>query len=133
MNILLFADDIIILGRTTDELEQLRGILVGWVEDFQMTVSAAKTNVILPDKDYVCQLQDRLSKELEIIGHVSLYKYLGIHQFSTNRKTASYKGETMVSKANMYTDVNLWITRDGINQIIASSTLWINVALPAIS
>ena len=66
-----------------------------------MTVSAAKTNVISPDKDYVCQLQDRLCKESEIIGHVSLYMYLGIHQFSTNRKTASYKGETMVSKANM--------------------------------
>ena len=101
VNILLFADDIIILGRTTDEIEQLRGILVGWCEFFQMTVSAAKTNVISPHKDYVCQLQDRLCKESEIIGHVSLYMYLGIHQFSTNRKTASYKGETMVSKANM--------------------------------
>ena len=132
VNILLFADDIIILGRTTGELEQLRGILEGWCEDFRMTVSAAKTNVISPDKDYVCQLNDRITKESEIIGHVSSYKYLGIHQFSTNRKTASYKGETMISKANMYKDVILRTTRDGIDQIMALSTLWINVALPAI-
>ena len=54
VNILLFADDIIILGRTTEELDQLRGILEGWCEDFRMTISAAKTNVISPDKDYVC-------------------------------------------------------------------------------
>ena len=132
VNILLFADDIIILGRTTGELEQLRGILERWCEDFRMTVSAAKTNVITPDKDYVCQLNDRITKESEIIGHVSSYKYLGIHQFSTNRKTASYKGETMISKANMYKDVILRTTRDGIDQIMALSTLWINVALPAI-
>ena len=107
VNILLFADDIIILGRTTDELEQLRGILEGWCEDFRMAVSAAKTNVISPDKDYVCQLNDRSTKESEIIGHVSSYKYLGIHQFSTHRKTASYKGETMISKANTYKDVKM--------------------------
>ena len=132
VNILLFADDIIILGRTTDELEQLRGILEGWCEDFRMRVSAAKTNIISPDKDYVCQLQDRIRKDAEIIGRVSSYKYPGIHQFSTHRKTASYKGETMISKANMYKDVILRTTRDVIDRIMALSTLWINVALPAI-
>ena len=132
VNILLFADDIIILGRTTDELEQLRGILEGWCEDFRMRVSAAKTNIISPDKDYVCQLQDRIRKDAEVIGRVSSYKYPGIHQFSTHRKTASYKGETMISKANMYKDVILRTTRDVIDRIMALSTLWINVALPAI-
>ena len=35
----------------------------------------------------------------------------------------------MISKANMYKDVT---TRDGINRTMALSTLWINVALPAI-
>ena len=97
-----------------------------------MTISAAKTNVISPDKDYVCQLHDRISKESEIIGHVSSYKYLGIHQYSTHHKTASYKGDTMISKANMYKDVILRTTRDRINRIMALSTLWINEALPAI-
>ena len=38
VNILLLADDIIILGRTTDELEQLRGILEGWCEYFWMSL-----------------------------------------------------------------------------------------------
>ena len=54
VNILLFADDIIVLGRTTAELDHLRAILEGWCEDFKMKVSAAKTNMISPDKDYVC-------------------------------------------------------------------------------
>ena len=38
----------------------------------------------------------------------------------------------MISKANMYKDVILRTTRDGINRTMALSTLWINVALPAI-
>ena len=88
VNIFLFGDDIIILGRTTVELHQLRAILEGWCEDFRMKVSAAKTNVISPVKGYVCQLQDRISHESDIIEHVSSYKYLGVQQFSSPPKTA---------------------------------------------
>ena len=55
VNILLFAYDIIILGRTPDELERLREILEVWCKDFRIKVSAAKTNFISPDKEYTCQ------------------------------------------------------------------------------
>ena len=67
VNILLFADDIIILGRTPDELERLRGILEVWCKDFRMKVSAAKTNLISPDKEYTCQLHDRITQESDVI------------------------------------------------------------------
>ena len=114
MNNLLFGDDIIILGRTTVELDQLRAILEGWCEDFRMKVSAAKTNVISPDKGYVyvCQLQDRISHESDIIEHVSSYKYLGVQQVSSPPKTALYKGETMISWASLYKDVILHSTTE---------------------
>ena len=118
--------------RTTAELDHLRAILEGWCEDFKMKVSAAKTNVISPDKDYVCQLQDRLSQESDIIKHVSSYKYLGVNQFSSPPKTAPAKGETMISRAGLYKDVILRSTKDGIDRILASSTMWNNVALPSI-
>ena len=63
VNILLFADDIIILGRYTEEIERLKGILEVWCRDFRMKVSAPKTNVITPDKEYICQLHDRITNK----------------------------------------------------------------------
>ena len=132
VNILLFADDIIILGRTPDELERLRGILEVWCKDFRMKVSAAKTNLISPDKEYTCQLHDRITQESDVIERVTSYKYLGVHQFITPARTSSAKGLTMVSRANSYKDVILRTNKNEVDKISSSSALWCNVALPAI-
>ena len=47
-------------------------------------------------------------------------------------KTTSYKGETMISRAGLYKDVILCTNGDRIDKVLALSTLWNNVALPAI-
>ena len=130
VNILLFADDIIILGRTPDELERLREILEVWCKDFRMKVSAAKTNFISPDKEYTCQLHDHITQESNIIECVNSYKYLGVHRFITPARTSSVKGLTMVSRANSYKYVILRTNKVG--KISSLSALWCNVALPAI-
>ena len=46
VNILLFADDIIILAESPDDLLAMKSILEQGCKDFRMKISAAKTSVI---------------------------------------------------------------------------------------
>ena len=51
VNILLFADDIILISNS---LEMLKGILETWCINFRMKIS--KTNVITSLEDLVCSI-----------------------------------------------------------------------------
>ena len=80
VNILLFADDIILISNSPETLELLKGILETWCINFRMKISISKTNVITSLEDLVCFIQDPETLHDEVVSHVSNYKYLGIQQ-----------------------------------------------------
>ena len=68
VNILLFADDIIILGMAASEF---LGALERWCRDFKMKVSPGKTKIIKPSADLAPVLTDLLLGDLDCLELVS--------------------------------------------------------------
>lgn len=54
VNILLFADYIILISNTPESLEELKSILEPWCLNFKMRISIGKTKVILSLEELVC-------------------------------------------------------------------------------
>ena len=71
VNILLFADDIIIRSSSSDDLLILKGVLEQWCQDFIMTVSTSKSKIISPSYDLVFVLPDLNTVESDILELVS--------------------------------------------------------------
>ena len=132
VNILLFADDIIILADNPEDLLSMKSILEQWCRDFRMKISAAKTSVITPDTDLECLITDLISGEVDVIEHVSHYKYLGILQFSTPKRTSKSKSDLMITRAKQFKSTILRTSMPYVDRIAACSSIWINVALPSI-
>jgi len=132
VNILLFADDIILIANSPETLNQLKDILESWCLDFRMKISINKTKIITSLDDLECALQDPETLESEIVEHVSNYKYLGVQQYSSMWKTSQKKGESMLSKAKCYKNVILRSRHSLLDNISAASAMWKNIAIPGI-
>ena len=78
INVLLFADDIILIANSPETLDQLKDIMETWCLDFRMKISISKTKIITSLEDLECSLQDLEKMESEIVDHVSNYRYLGV-------------------------------------------------------
>ena len=91
---LLFADDIILLGHSEDEVSALKTILEIWCMDFRMKIGAKKTQLITPVSDAVWTIVDVVTGDIQELETVESYKYLGIDQKITLRKTVNAKCKT---------------------------------------
>ena len=78
INVLLFADDIILIANSPETLDQLKDIMETWCLDFRMKILIGKTKIITSLEDLKCSLQDLEKMESEIVDHVSNYRYLGV-------------------------------------------------------
>ena len=107
VNILLIADEIIIISNSSAALLSRKGILGGWSRDFRMKISAPKSNIISLDSDLICVISDLIYGESSPLDLVSEYKYLGVVQHLTPKKTSSRKGSTMGERATKFKDVIL--------------------------
>ena len=130
VNILLFADDIIILGMSALDLEILKLILERWCTDFKIKVSPSKTKIISPSTDLVCFLKVLLSGETDCMELVSHYKHLGVVQHRSPLSTFWAKGKTMVSRAQSFEDVILQTSYQFVKRVEVASTIRNNVAIP---
>ena len=132
VNVLLFADDIILISNSPETLNQLKDILETWCLDFRMKISISKTKLITSLEDLECALQDPETMESEIVEHVSNYKYLGVQQYSSMWKTSQKKGESMLSRAKCYKNVILRSRHSLLDNVSAASAMWKNIAIPGI-
>jgi len=133
VNILLFADDIIIISNSPESLAELKAILEQWCKDYKMKISISKTNIITSLEDLICKVTDTDTLEEEIVAHVNNYKYLGIKQFSSTwRRTAQRKGQDMISDAIKYKNVILRTHYSLVDNIPSSSAIWQNIDIPGI-
>ena len=129
---LLFADDIILLGHNEDEISALKTILEIWCMDFRMRIGAKKTQLITPISEKIWSIIDVTTGDIQDLETVESYKYLGINQKITLRKTANAKGKAMISKANYYASTILRLKSTVPDKLEVYRATWENIATPAI-
>ena len=129
---LLFANNIILLGHNEDEVSALKTILEIWCMDFRMRIGAKKTQLITPVSDVAWSIIDVATGDIQELETVESYRYLGIDQKITLRKTANAKSKTMISKANYYASTILRLKSTVPDKLEVYRATWENIATPAI-
>ena len=72
----MIADDIFLISQCGEDLEELKAILEGWCFNFNMKISAKKTQIIAPT-DYDWPITNSETVELISLLQVDDYRYLG--------------------------------------------------------
>ena len=99
VGIVLFADDIVLIGSSPSDLAALSSILESWCSGFKMLVSVAKTNVISPDDNFVNSISCDGVSEAAMVSHVASYKYLGLNHYLEPHRTSRHRGDDMIRHA----------------------------------
>ena len=129
---LLFADDIVLAGTSEAELKALKTVLEIWCIDFRMKIGTNKTQLVTPSSVQGWSVLDTTSGDLEELVTVDDYRYLGIHQKLTLRKTSNEKCRSMVTKARSYAKTILRLKSTLPDKTEVYRSIWDNIAMPAI-
>ena len=131
IGLLMFADDLVFIAGTRDEMDKLAILLQDWCSTHVMKISSKKTQILSPDHEYQLVFRENGDSVMEIT-QANSYKYLGIEQKLTVTGTINQRQKTMISKAKKYKGMILrqkCMLPDTIEVYLA---LWNNVALPSI-
>ena len=128
---LLFADDIVIITRKSEELKVLLDEVKAGFDKLKLTISHSKSQIISPD-DVEWNLVDNTTKEEKSLEQVSLYKYLGIWTYNSVFKTGVEKQKACAKTALKYKGSCINVSRMGPDIVDVIQCTWLNVAVPAI-
>ncbi|XP_018496105.1 uncharacterized protein LOC108864598, partial [Galendromus occidentalis] len=128
---LLFADDLILIGRNYSELEKLLEITSQFGDEMKLTFNPAKSAVVTFSK---CGIgtEKRLQVQGRDIPRDTQYKYLGItvsdsgHYLDAQEDIWAEKSQKVLNQLRARA---LW----GFNRFEISKTLWKAVAVPALT
>ena len=110
--LILFADDIVLLAVSREDLEKLVNATLKYFSDHKLTVSSKKTNV-----------------KFEVVNS---FKYLGVKFNSRPYKLFSDFNAQIVNKCESFLHSILSLTRCNFDRSFMALTLWKQVALPTI-
>ena len=130
VNILLFADDIILVADTAEGLKRLLSLVNLHCQRLKLVISVEKSQVISPTTD-VWELFDE-SGQLISLKQVLEYKYLGLETFSTMFKIASAKQKKCINVAKKYMFACLHLGRSASNVVRVAMATWESIAVPTI-
>ena len=102
INHILFADNIVLLGVSQENIQTLKRILQQWCCDFGMSVSPIKTQVVGPLAEDEWLIEDYVTNVESPIKSVEFYRYLGVDQFATSLKTINNYVQVIDSKAERF-------------------------------
>ena len=127
---LFFADDIVLISRSTDGLRTLHDIVLQHCSSLNMKLSVSKSKVMSSSSD-VWEIFD----QQEIVGcldKVMEFRYLGVQAclYPSQAAREMLKRATSISKN--YRNACLRITRDGPDIVDLASSLWLNIAVPSL-
>ena len=129
---LLFADDIVIIGRSQDCLDKLMSTTIGYLTKHRLSLSAKKSKVLKFDATTdttVFSGPDSSSISLE---QVLSFKYLGIHLSISPYSLFKDFNDHVRRKARTYLASVLSLVKSGPDRSNLAYTLWNCVALPSI-
>ena len=127
---LLFADDLLIISETEDNMQRLLMELQSWCTDFKMVVSETKSKVLSPSDLGFWELFDMDLDYVSSLEQVDFCKYLGVNMYPTFKGIRMNKNKLAISRAWSFAKSimsNLKYDIDKVDVIIAS---WKNIALP---
>ena len=128
---LLFADDIVLIARTSAGLKMLLALVKSRFDELKLTISEDKSQVISPE-DESWDLLDSSSNVEMSLKQVALYKYLGTWTYDSMYKTGVEKQKQCVKTATKYKGSCIYVSRMGPDIVDVVLCTWLNVAIPAI-
>ena len=130
---ILFADDLVIIGKNSRALEKLMVIVQEYFKDHQLCISENKSKVVSFDASSGTETftgsNDASPLELE---KVLSFKYLGICLNVSPYCLFRDFNALVKKKANNYLHGVLSIARNGPDRCELARTMWLNCALPSI-
>merc|ERR1712105_184140 len=79
LNILLYADDIVLFAENEEDLQSLLFIVQIWCEKWRLEVNLAKTNILHIRQKRKCQSRFLFLFNKRPVPYCSFYKYLGCY------------------------------------------------------
>ena len=129
---LLFADDLVLVGRTKESLSRLMSMTLGYLSQHRLQLSAKKSKIMTYDAstgNTVFTGPDSSSISLE---QVLSFKYLGIYLNISPHNLFKDFNDNVKKKAQAYMSSVLSLTKTGPDRADLAYTLWSSVALPSI-
>ena len=128
---LLFADDLVLVTRSSASLKTLLALVKKGFDRLKLTISVEKSQVISPADD-TWEVVDEAGLVVLTLDQVEQYKYLGTWTFSTMFKTSLEKQRMSVKTAHKYKSSCIHVSKLGPDVVDVVLTTWSNVAIPAI-
>ena len=130
---LFFADDIVLVGKNTKNLDQLMTISRKFFFNHHLKISETKSKIMMYNaatgQTTFSGGQDYLEMTMQ---QVIVFKYLGVDICSSPRGLFRAYNERVKSKARQYLQSVLSLVRAGPDRSDLAYTLWTCCALPAI-
>ena len=130
---LLFADDIVLISRTSAGLKTLFSLIKSHCDELLLEINTGegKSEVVSPSDEDWDILDDNGEVSLSL-RQVLQYKYLGLECSLSPVQTCKMKQEKCVKTANKYKFACLHIGRRGPDMVDATLATWENIAIPSI-
>ena len=128
---LLFADDLVLIGRTGDDLKKLLDLVKLRFDSLRLTISHEKSQIISPD-DITWNLHDLVTHDQMSLQQVAQYKYLGTWTYSSMYRTGIEKQKLSVKTATKYKNCCIYVSKMGPDVVDVVLCTWSNIAIPAI-
>ena len=119
---LLFADDIILIAEKEEDIVKLKRILEKWCYNFNMKISCPKSQLITDVENVEIFFEPYEDQEIQLVKEVEEYKYLGLKQKVTMRRTQWMKNGSMIESAERYSKI-LKSIRNTMYDFVGSSSM----------
>ena len=131
--IILFADDMMLLASSKEELQTLLTVLLQYFAEHGLKVSTKKTKLMtFPDGEGDITFIGDYPDSPLTLDIVSKFKYLGVKFSSQPYKLFSDFNLSVTQKCDSFLHSLLSLTRDGPDRSFMALTMWRQIALPSI-
>ena len=130
ISVILFADDIVLVGSTVQGLQLLQDIVQHHCNIMKMKLSISKSKVMS-----YCDRRWELRDGDEVLGCFDAtmqFKYLGVETSLCPGKGARAMQKRALDLAKSYKGACLRIARDGPDIVDLALSLWQNIAIPSV-
>ena len=127
---ILFADDLLLIGKTEDALRQLMKMTGDYLEYHLLDISVQKSKVMKYDASTgIMVFNGSTEDDTYSLDLVLAFKYLGINVSCTPYKIFKAQREAMIKKAHCYKNSILSLVRSGPDRSELAYTIWKSCAL----
>jgi hypothetical protein len=137
---LFYCDDLILIGKNTDELDRLTAKVQGMLEDLEMRINCDKSNRMYTEKAAKTgkcveswELKDTWGETLGSLSRSEQYKYLGIKiEMGSGMKDFEAHVKGAIGKMKSMANLSLSMAVNTAIPVPAGRALWTGCVLPSV-